>query len=153
MTFRHSTAHSGSHDGLVVNPDSLREASPKSNTEQQTEYEHYQEFDSKKKQKVWKKRKFVATFPVQTGRGMSNFNSNWNILNPELQTVVSRDPQTGDRIEFRTRGTKCKYRHTFEPDGSLRKPHKLNFPHFVLIRNYKKNPNKGFWKNQVRKNC
>jgi hypothetical protein len=90
--------------------------------------------------------------PVQAGRGMSNFNSNWKIQDPILKIVANREQTSGDRIEFRNRGTKVKYRHTFEPDGSLRKPHKLNFPHFVLIRNYTKNPNKS-WNRKESKNC
>ena len=46
--------------------------------------------------------------------------------------------ENGDRMEFRNRGTKLKYRHTFEQDGSLRQDHKLGFAHFVIIRGFKK---------------
>ncbi len=116
---------SGSSNGLVVHPDSLNQAGLKHDS--------------------------IEEFPILAGVGVSNLKPKW-IQDPLLKIVANREQTSGDRIEFRNRGTKVKYFHTYESDGSLRKPHKLNFPHFVLIRNWKKNPNKS-WNNKVRKNC
>jgi len=120
-----SVTVSGNSNGLVVHPDSLQQAGLKHDS-------------------------IEEEFPVLAGIGMSNLNSNWKIQDPILKIVANREQKSGDRIEFRNRGTKVKYFHTYESDGSLRKPHKLNFPHFVLIRNWQKNPNKSW--NKVRKN-
>lgn len=145
MTSNRSAIHSDSHEGLLTNPDSSQTASQNSDTKKQTDYSHTQVFDKKKGRLVWKKEKFVATFPIDSGRGMSNLNSNWktNFANdPLFKKVISVDSSTGDKMEFRNKGTKLKYRKTFEQDGSVRKSHKLNFPHFVIIRNFKKKESK-----------
>lgn len=143
MTSHRSAIHSDSHEGLFTTPDSSQEASQKCDTKLQTDQAHKQVFDKKKNRLVWKEEKFVAIFPVDSGRGMSNLNSNWSISNdPLFKKIVSEDSATGDRIEFRNKGTKLKYRKTFEQDGSLRKSHKLNHNHFVLIRNFKKKESK-----------
>ena len=124
LTSHNPVTVSGNSNGLVVHPDSLNQASLKHDS--------------------------IEEYPVLAGIGMSNLNSN-RIQDPLLNVVANRNEATGDKIYFRNRGTVAKYFHTYEPDGSLRKTHKMNFPCFVLVRNWKKNPNKS-WKNKGRKN-
>jgi len=122
MTVHRRTGSSVSSNGLVVNPDSLTLAVTKHND--------------------------IEELPVTAGRGVSNI-TNWKIQDPLFVKVVSTS-KNGDRMEFRNRGTKFNYRHTFNQDGTLRESHKINFPCFVLIRSYNRNPNKTW--NKVRRN-
>ena len=122
MTFQDRVATSGSNPDFVADQVSEQKLSTRRGYE---------------KRKNWKKRKFPNITPViEAGRGMSNFQN--LVLDPLFVEVCSRDSETGDRMEARNRGTRCKYRHTFEQDGSLRKPHKLGFFHIVIIPNFRK---------------
>ena len=122
MTFQDRVATSDS------NPDFVDQLVSEQKLSTRKGYEH---------RKNWKKRRFPNQTPtIEAGRGMSNFQN--LVLDPLIVEIVSTDKETGDRMEFRNRGTRCKYRHTFEQDGTLRKPHKLGFIHFVIIRNFRR---------------
>lgn len=123
MTFSESELPSGSSHGFVAHPDSV----PKHAS-----------------QKIYKNNKHQRrTFVnqgqpiIEIGQGTSNIKFDVKALDPLIIKTISR-MENGDRMEFRNRGTKLKYRHTFEQDGSLRKEHKLGFAHFVIIRGFKK---------------
>lgn len=124
MSFRQSATFSGSSTGFQAHPDSTQDAS------------HQKSFYKKRYQH---RRQFVNQGQpvIEIGKGSSNYKLNLKALDPLLVRTVSR-AENGDRIEFRNRGTKLNYRNTYEQDGSLRESHKIGFPHFVIIRNFKK---------------
>ena len=122
MTFTTPRAPSGSSHGFVAHPDSVRNHA------------------SQKSSKIHgQRRTFVNQGQpiIEIGKGTSNIKFDVKALDPLIIKTISR-MENGDRMEFRNRGTKLKYRHTFEQDGSLRQDHKLGFAHFVIIRGFKK---------------
>lgn len=147
MTSSETATVSGSHTGSNTNPHSSPRASENCELQKQTHYAHVQVFDKKSGKLIWTKKKFVAVFPTELGRGMSNLNSNWKIGNlhdchPQYKVknssrkLISIDLETGDKMEFGK--SKLRYKKTFEQDGSLRKPHTLNHDTFVVVRSFKK---------------
>ena len=147
MLSSHSNYPSDSRTGSNTNPHSSTRASENCAVQKQTHYAHVQVFDRDSGKLIWTKKKFVAVFPTELGRGMSNLNTNWKIGNLQnchqqykvknsSRKLVSIDLEKGDKMEFGK--SKLRYKKTFEQDGSLRKPHTLNHDTFVIVRSFKK---------------